>query len=513
MKLRSNVLKLALFATGLSGIVAEYILSTLATYFLGDSVFQWTMIVSIMLFSMGLGSRISKSIQTNLLEKFITIEFILSVLSAFVSVITYSASAYYGYVGFIIYGLSVIIGLLIGMEIPIVIRLNDEFENLRVNVSTVMEKDYYGSLLGGVFFAFVGLPYLGLTYTPFILGSINFLVAIGLFIMLRNSVDTKIKQRLKLACIGVFALLLSGVALAKPIIAYGEQSRYKDRVIFEEQTKYQKITITRSEDGYWLFINGNQQLSSIDEVMYHEPLVHPVMSLSQNPVNVLVMGGGDGGAVREILKYPTVEDITLVDLDPAMTDLGQTNSWLVSMNNNSMNQDRVAIINEDGFTYLTDDVKYYDVIIIDLPDPKTIELGRLYSFEFYKLCYNRLRPNGVIITQAGSPYYAAQAFNCINLTMSEAGFNTIPLHNQVVTLGEWGWILGSKSVPQKKLKSVLQALNFDDVPTEWINTEAMTLVTSFGKKVFPGDSSQIEVNKIHNPVLYKYYLDGKWDLY
>ncbi|MEM8567818.1 MAG: spermidine synthase, partial [Bacteroidota bacterium] len=162
MKLRSNILKLALFATGLSGIVAEYILSTLATYFLGDSVFQWTMIVSIMLFSMGLGSRISKSIKSSLLEKFITIEFTLSVLSAFVSVITYSASAYYGYVGFVIYGLSIIIGLLIGMEIPIVIRLNDEFEDLRVNVSTVMEKDYYGSLLGGVFFAFVGLPYLGL---------------------------------------------------------------------------------------------------------------------------------------------------------------------------------------------------------------------------------------------------------------------------------------------------------------------------------------------------------------
>ena len=203
MKLRSNILKLALFATGLSGIVAEYILSTLATYFLGDSVFQWTMIVSIMLFSMGLGSRISKSIKSNLLEKFITIEFILSVLSAFVSVITYSASAYYGYVGFVIYGLSVIIGLLIGMEIPIVIRLNDEFENLRVNVSTVMEKDYYGSLLGGVFFAFIGLPYLGLTYTPFILGTINFLVAIGLYIMLRNAVDSRLRTKLNLSSLGV----------------------------------------------------------------------------------------------------------------------------------------------------------------------------------------------------------------------------------------------------------------------------------------------------------------------
>ena len=513
MKLRSNILKLALFATGLSGIVAEYILSTLATYFLGDSVFQWTMIVSIMLFSMGLGSRISKSIKSNLLEKFITIEFILSVLSAFVSVITYSASAYYGYVGFVIYGLSVIIGLLIGMEIPIVIRLNDEFENLRVNVSTVMEKDYYGSLLGGVFFAFIGLPYLGLTYTPFILGNINFLVAIGLYIMLRNAVDSRLRTKLNLSSLGVLVLLVVGVFLAKPIISYGEQSRYKDRVIYEEQTKYQKITITRSEDGYWLFINGNQQLSSIDEVRYHEPLVHPAMRLSKNPVNILVMGGGDGGAVREILKYSSVEDITLVDLDPAMTKLGQTYPWLISMNNNAMNDEKLSITNQDGFTYLTDDKKFYDVIIIDLPDPKTVELGRLYSYEFYKLCYNRLRPNGVVITQAGSPYYAARAFNCINYTMAEAGFYTIPLHNQVVTLGEWGWVLGSKSIPKEQLKPALESLTFDDIKTEWINNNAMILITSFGKKVFPGDNAKVEVNRIHNPVLYKYYLDGKWDLY
>ncbi|MEM7109993.1 MAG: polyamine aminopropyltransferase [Bacteroidota bacterium] len=513
MKLRSNILKLALFATGLSGIVAEYILSTLATYFLGDSVFQWTMIVSIMLFSMGLGSRISKSITSRLLEKFIAIEFTLSVLSAFVSVITYSVSAYYGYVGFVIYGLSILIGLLIGMEIPIVIRLNDEFEDLRVNVSTVMEKDYYGSLLGGVFFAFVGLPYLGLTYTPFILGSINFLVAIGLYLMLRNVVEPKARVKLNLSSFGVFILLLMGVFLARPIIFYGEQSRYKDRVIYEEQTKYQKITITRSEDGYWLFINGNQQLSSIDEVRYHEPLVHPVMRLSKNPVNILVMGGGDGGAAREILKYRSVESITLVDLDPAMTNLGQTYSWLVSMNNNAMNHEKVEVINEDGFTYLTSDGQFYDVVIVDLPDPKTVELGRLYSYEFYSLCYKRLRPNGLIITQAGSPYYSAQAFNCIEKTMSEAGFATIPLHNQVVTLGEWGWVLGSKSIPKARLKPTLQSLKYENIETEWISHEAMTLITSFGKKVFPGDSLPVEVNRIHNPVLYKYYLDGKWDLY
>lgn len=513
MKLRSNALKLALFATGLSGIVAEYVLSTLATYFLGNSVFQWTMIVSIMLFSMGLGSRISKSFTNNLLQKFIAIEFTLSLLTAFVSVITYSISAFYGYVGFGIYAMCIIIGLLIGMEIPIVIRLNEEFEDLRINVSSVLEKDYYGSLLGGVFFAFIGLPYLGLTYTPFILGTINFMVAAGLLIMLRPSLPEPVRGKLTTSTIGVSILLIVGAIFAQSIISYGEELRYKDKVVFEKQSKYQKITITQSKGDFWLFINGNQQLSTIDEVMYHEPLVHPVMALSQNPQDILVMGGGDGGAVREVLKYSRTKKITLVDLDPEMTNLGQYNDLLVVMNQGALSNDKVEIVNDDGFNFLEDNSRYYDVIIIDLPDPKTIELGRLYSFEFYKLCFKRLRPNGLIITQAGSPYYAARAFNCIDTTMQAAGFTTIPLHNQVVTLGEWGWVMGVKSGTEQEVKSALQSLNFDQIPTSWINQEAMTLITSFGKKAFPDDDKPVEVNRIHNPVLYKYYLDGKWDLY
>lgn len=515
MKLQSNILKLALFATGLSGIVAEYVLSTLATYFLGDSVFQWTMIVSIMLFSMGLGSRFSKYFSNNLLQKFILIEFILSILTAYVSVITYSVSAYYGNSYLIIYSLSIIIGLLIGMEIPIVIRLNNQFEKLHVNVSSVMENDYYGSLVGGVFFAFIGLPYLGLTYTPIILGSINFSVAIGLYFLLKSALEKRQKIRINLLSLGVMLLLVSGFVFARPIISYGEERRYRDKVVYEEQSKYQKIVITQSKEDFWLFINGNQQLSSIDEVMYHEPLVHPVMRALKNPTDILIMGGGDGGAVREILKYPSVKNITLVDLDPAMTALGQNHELLVEMNHNSMNHNKLAIINEDGYNFLEDHNEYYDAIIIDLPDPKTVEIGRLYSYEFYKLCHKRLRPHGLVITQAGSPYYAARAFNCIDKTMTAAGFATVPLHNQVITLGEWGWVLGTKNGDSNQLKTSLQQLQFDKpkIETRWINHDAMTLITSFGKELFEDDTVDIEVNKIHNPVLYKYYLDGNWDVY
>jgi len=513
MNLKSNILRVAIFATGLSGIVAEYILSTLATYFLGNSVLQWTMIMSTMLFAMGIGSRVSRSLKKNLLEKFIFIEFALSFLVCFSSLAVYTASAYSFYAGGLIYGLSMLIGFMIGMEIPLVMRLNNEFQSLRVNISSVLENDYYGSLAGGIFFAFVGLPYLGLTYTPIALGLVNFLVALGLLVVLWKEISSKLQIRITSIASVVGIILISAFFVAKPIILFGEQKKYKDKIVYSEQSKYQKIVITQWKNDYWLYINGNQQLSSFDEEMYHEPLVHPVMSLTKTPHNILILGGGDGCAVREILKYDAVKNITLVDLDPAMTNLGKENEILRKMNNNAFDSKKLQIINTDGYNFIENTDERYDVIIIDLPDPKTIEMSRLYSYEFYRKCYKHLRKHGVIITQAGSPYFASDAFNCINKTMQKANFTTIPMHNQVVTLGEWGWILGAKNISEENLKTALHSLTFDHLKTQWINNEGMKLLTSFGKDFFKKDNLEIKTNEIHDPVLYKYYLNGTWDVY
>jgi len=511
MNWRSYILKLALFATGLAGIVAEYILSTLATYFLGNAVLQWTLIVSIMLFAMGLGSRLSRNIEKNLLQKFILVEFALSILSAFSALAVYMISAYSVYTGAAIYIFCISIGLLIGMEIPMVMRLNSSYEILKVNVSSVLEKDYYGSLAGGLFFAFVGLPYLGVTYTPIVLGSINFLVAILLLIILWQSVRPKIKWQLSAIGSGIAVALISGAFLAQPLILFGEQKRYKDKIIYAEQSKYQKIVITQWQDDYWLFINGNQQLSTLDEELYHEPLVHPVMTLHPHPADVLILGGGDGCAAREVLKYPEVEQITVVDLDPAMTQLGQTHPVLTNLNQNALNHPKVNVLNEDGYNFLEQHKQYFDVVIIDLPDPKSVDLNRLYTYEFYRLLQKRLRPNGLVVTQAGSPYFATRAFLCIEKTMKEAGFNTEKMHNQIVTLGEWGWMIGTTN-RSLHLKEKLRALTFD-VETQWINQEAMLLMTSFGKDIYAFEVDSVAVNKIHRPVLYRYYLKGNWDLY
>lgn len=515
MRLSSYILKLALFATGLSGIVAEYILSTLATYFIGDSVLQWTLIVSIMMFSMGLGSNLSQYIRHKLVDNFIAIEFVLSILVSFSSLVAYSVSSFGNYTGIVIYSMSILIGILIGMEIPLVIRLNNSFQILRVNVASIVEKDYYGSLVGGLFYAFVGLPVLGLTYTPFILGFINFSVALTLLFVVKPELTAPKFRKLTLAAVGIGLVWLAGVFSAQQIVLFGEQLKYKDKVIYAEQSKYQKIVITEWKDHHWLYLNGNQQLSTLDEVMYHEPLVHPVMSLSENPADILVLGGGDGAAVREVLKYKDVETVTVVDLDPAMTKLGLNHPVLTEVNDSALHDPRVTIKNMDGYQFLEETRQFFDLIIIDLPDPKTVELGRLYSYEFYKLSYKHLRPHGLLVTQAGSPYYATKAFLCIHKTIDHAGFATTKMHNQILTLGEWGWVIGAKMHHKQQLRKRLLNLSFREVSTEWINRDAMKHMLHFGKVIYPHEQKHdsIEINKVHNPVLYRYYLRGNWDIY
>ncbi len=505
----SIVLKTALFATGISGIVAEYILSTLASYFIGNAVVQFALIVSTMLFSMGAGSRLSKYINKDLLAHFIYIELMLSFLVSFCALMVYIG--YGRYTPVLIYVLAICVGVLIGLEIPLVTRLNNEFEELKVNIASVLEKDYYGSLVGGLFFAFIGIPYLGLTYTPFALGTLNFIVAFWLFYHLRKSIPKQQQSRLSLWFGIVGVIIITGLIFAQPIVQYGDQQKYRDKIIYQEETPYQKITLTQWKDNYSLFINGNLQLSSFDEFMYHEVLVHPVMQILQQRKNILILGGGDGCAVREVLKYPDVEQVTLVDLDPAMTRLAQTNPVFIKMNQGALNNPKVQIVHQDAFQFIEQSKQLYDAVIIDLPDPNNIDLNKLYTREFYFLCQKKLTPNGLLITQAGSPYYATKAFYCIEKTMQQSGLNTLPLHTQILTMGEWGWIIGAQNKTANQLKQELKTIPIDTLSLKWLTPEATQSLYRFGKPL--SDTSDIKVNTMFSPVLYRYYKSGNWEIY
>lgn len=506
------LLKACIFATGLAGIVAEYVMSTLASYLLGNSVLQWTLTVSIMLFAMGVGSRISKYIRGPLLDAFVFTELVLSMLCAISATLTYFLSVYIQPISPVVYSMSFTIGLLIGLEIPLATRLNDFFEELRINISSVMEKDYYGALLGGLIFAFVALPHLGLTYTPIVLGGVNFLVAAALFWRHRNVLQYR--RSLSAGFVFVPLFLMTLFVSAEPIVLYGEQQKYVDRVIYQQQTPYQRIVITQWKNNYWLYLNGNEQFSSFDEERYHEPLVHPAMSISVARENILILGGGDGLAAREILKYPEVKKVVLVDIDPAVTDLGLNHPIFLKLNKESLHDPRVHIINEDAYTYLQKQTDIYDVIIVDLPDPKTVELARLYTREFYQLAMRHLSRGGTLVTQASSPFFSPKAFLCILKTMRAAGLSAIAYHNNIPTLGEWGWVLGMnvENVETAALKNRLSSLEFEGVNTRFLNREAMISMLNFGKGEMDG-LAEIKVNQELELALYHYYKDGNWEYY
>ncbi len=510
----SAVLKVSIFATGCAGIVAEFVLATLATYTVGNAVLQWTVVMSLMFFAMGIGSRLSSFFREKLLDSFIIVEFILSLLCASSAVLAYGLAAYTAYIGLLIYTQALAIGFLIGLEIPLVTRLNNAYEDLRSNIAAIMEKDYYGSLLGGLLFAFFALPYLGLTYTPIALGSINFLVASLLLWRFYGLVGRK-KLLVSGFVLSLSALIVMGV-LAKPIILYGEQRQFRDKIILAKQTPHQKIVITQWKNHHWLFINGQEQFSTFDEEKYHEPLVHPAMNLASSREKVLILGGGDGLALREVFKYPEVTSVTLVDLDPEMTDLARTHHVLLEINQGAMNDKRVEIINRDAAAFLKEDLKLYGVILIDLPDPDSVDLMHVYSRNFYSLAHRRLMAGGLLAVQATSPYFSRQAFLSIIKTVEDAGFSVLPYHNQIPTMGEWGWVLGARKTDMSKeiLRKRILSFDFDGLDTRFFDTSAMISMAHFGKGVLDGpDVEKIKINTESNPVLMKYYRAGSWGVY
>lgn len=465
-----------------------------------------------MLFAMGAGSRLSRHFKHNLLETFILLELLLSILCATSAVIAYGLSPFFRTIEILIYPWAIGIGFLIGLEIPLITRINAAYEDLRTNISGVMEKDYYGALFGGLFFALIALPYIGLTYTPIILGSINAIAA--LLLLIKSFKNIKVSHILAGAVTMTGLLLITLLITANPIVLYGEKSKYRDTIIFSEQSKYQKIVMTRWKNEYALFLNGNQQFSTYDEERYHEPLVHPALSLLNHKENVLIIGGGDGLAVREVLKYPDIDTVTLIDLDPSVTKLGLTHRVLLEINHNSLNDPRVTVINQDGATFLQETTEKFDAIIIDLPDPQSVDLARMYSLNFYRLAKKHLNRGGVLATQATSPFFSPLAFLSIKKTIAKAGFTTLPYHINVPSLGDWGFILAMPSnvVTESALRNDVLNLSFKGIETRYLNKDVVIGMLQFGKGLFENDI-HVKINRQSQPVFPLYYNKGRWEIY
>jgi spermidine synthase len=257
--------------------------------------------------------------------------------------------------------------------------------------------------------------------------------------------------------------------------------------------------MTRSGAQFQLFLNGSLQFSSVDEYRYHEALVHPALSLVGTPRAVLILGGGDGLAAREILKYPAVERITLVDLDPEMTRLARENPLLRELNRSSLHDPRVHVVNRDAFLWLADaPPQRFDAAFVDFPDPHNFSLGKLYTRQFYMRLRARLEPGGLAGIQSTSPLMARRSYWCINRTLEAAGFQVRPYHALVPSFGEWGFVLaGHDPVPLPT--SVRPGLRSLDPPT-------LAALFVLGPDMAPVDA---EVNRLDNQALVRYY-ESEW---
>ncbi|MCR4690002.1 MAG: polyamine aminopropyltransferase [Lachnospiraceae bacterium] len=471
----------------------ELIISAVSSYLLGNSTLQYSVTIGLYMASLGLGSYLSKYCSKNLFHIFITIELGIGVIGGVSSLILFLANIYVSNYAVVMYLVIIIIGGFAGAEIPVMTRIIEQDENnLKVTLSSIFSFDYIGGLIGSIAFPLLLLPKLGYFATSFLCGFLN--ICAALLIM------WKFAGRIK--PVGVYrtiAVLLGGAMLMGMIFSDNisdaiEGGLYQDRVILREQTPYQKIVMTKHKDDVRLFIDGNCQFSTADEYRYHEALVHVPMNELQTREKVLILGGGDGLAVREVLKYGEVKHIDLCDLDAEMIRICSTNENITQINQNSLLSEKLTVYNQDAYEYLEHCKESYDLIIVDLPDPNSESLNKLYSNVFYRMCKNCLTPEGVLVVQSTSPYYATEAFWCINKTIASEGLHVKAYHLEVPAFGDWGFNMAS-------CRDLTETIDFD-VETKYLSGENVSALFCFGKDEMAQD---VEVNRLTKPVLMEYY--------
>ena len=490
------VLFLSVFLIAACGLVYELIAGTLASYLLGDSVLQFSTVIGAYLFSMGIGSFLTRFIDRGLVARFIAVELMVGLLGGFSSALLFLAFAYTQGFRLILYAVVLLIGMLVGLEIPLLMRiLRDRFEFKDV-VAHVLTFDYLGALGASLLFPILLVPKLGLVRAALLFGIINAGVALWSTYLFREQLGSP--GLLRAGSLAVLAALGGGMTTADQITNAADHNLYADEVIFARNTPYQRIVLTRWKDDVRLFLSSHLQFSSRDEYRYHEALVHPGLSAVPAARQVLVLGGGDGLAVRELLKYPHVERITLVDLDPEMTRLFSTHPFLVELNGGSLKSPKVRVINADAFPWLEQSPEMFDFVVVDFPDPTNYSLGKLYTTAFYRLLARHVSRQGMVVIQSTSPLFARQSYWCIVETVKQAGLRTHPYHVYVPSFGEWGFVLASWEPykPPATLPFGLRFLTAANIPALFHFPQDMLAVPA-------------EVNRLNDQVLVRYY-DKEW---
>ena len=547
----SLLLCACMFASGACGIILEYIQASLASMILGNSFEQWAMVIGLMLFWMGFGSLIQAQIpKKHLVLAFISVETGLALAGGFSPTLTYISYGYTAHYSLVLYFFVSFIGIMIGLEIPVIIRINNDFsKELSTNLGNILSADYLGSLIGSLIYVFILLRFTPITEAAFLTAGVNFLLALITFAYFSKKQLIKKGVLLPVIMVATFCAISYGYFQNQEWNIKIKQPLYDDPVVLSQTTRYQHIAITHYKpfNEVRLFLNGNLQFCSMDEARYHEPMVHPIMNLVPVKSKVLILGGGDGCALREVLKYKEVKEVLLVDLDPEMTRLAATYPLLKAINQNAFDDARLTFLTEQGISpgidrrlymdqptrkksphqvnstqkianvkvmnvdadkFLSQVPGFWNVIIVDMPDPSTPELIKLYTTQFYKKIKKHLSVHGMMVVQATSPYLAKESYLCIGRTIESADLSILPFHENVPSFGDWGWYLvWHPEINTEKIKQKIKQISFP-VPTRFITPDVFQSELVFGKTQL--ETVNKKINTHLNPVLLSIYNHESW---
>jgi spermidine synthase len=494
----------SVFVIATCGIVYELIAGTLASYLLGDSVTQFSTVIGVYLSAMGVGAFLSSRIERDLLASFVRTEILVGLTGGFSAALLFVLFDQVTSFRIPLYGVLAVIGVLVGVEIPLLLRILHHRFAFKDLVARVLTFDYIGALFASLLFPLVLVPHLGLIRSSFLFGIIN--VAVALWLLFNLAEEIPWVRMHRAAAVAALAALVAGFVYSDQIMAFSEAAMYVDPVIYARSTPYQRIVLTSSHRDLRLYLNANLQFSSRDEYRYHEALVHPGLAAVAHPARVLIFGGGDGLAAREVLKWPRVEAITHVELDPAMIELFSRNSLLTELNDRSFASPKLKVINQDAFVWLkqqatTEDPPRFDFVIVDFPDPSNYSIGKLYTLSFFRLLRRLVAEGGAVVVQSTSPYVARRSFWCVVTTLEAAGFSTIPYHAYVPSFGEWGFVLAALAplAPGENYPSGLRFLSG---------------ATFAAMRSFPPDMDRVptEINRLDSQALVRYF-DKEWSEY
>ncbi|UQC00794.1 polyamine aminopropyltransferase [Mycobacterium intracellulare] len=487
----------AVAACAACGIIYELALLTLSASLDGGGIVATSLIVAGYIAALGVGALLVKPLLAHAAITFIAVEALLGVIGGLSAAVLYMVFAFLdGSVGstWVLAVSTALIGGLVGAEVPLLMTL---LQSGRVTgaadagrtLANLNAADYLGALLGGLVWPFLLLPQLGMIRGAAATGMINLAAAavVALF-LLRHVVSTRQLLLALCALAAALGLLATLLLRSADVETTSRQRLYADPIVAYRHTPYQEIVVTRRGNDTRLYLDGGLQFSTRDEYRYTESLVYP--AVGKGARSVLVLGGGDGLVARELLRLPGVSKIVQVELDPAVIDIARTT--LRGANGGSLDNPRVAVVTQDAMNWLRGpDLDRFDAIIVDLPDPDTPVLGRLYSAEFYALAARALAPGGLMAVQAGSPFSTPTAYWRTVSTIRAAGYAVTPYHVHVPTFGDWGFALA-----QRADTAPTPTVPPDAPPLRFLNQQVLQAACVFSGDVAP---RPVEPSTLDNP--------------